>query len=116
VVGELAASEELKSGDKLIIVDLNPRTLGVFKDAGFVDAVAPGYAPLCTTCPAPENPYGGGSAYWTEKVYLKGLAATSVVSSQRTFTELVVPLPASVGGGIGPISDVFGYRTRVLRR
>ena len=78
-------------------------------ETAFTPAYEDGYVPQCTFCitnPVRE-PGAADVANWIDHIHLYNLAATSVVRTERTFDEDVLP----VDGMMVPLSDHFGMRS-----
>jgi endonuclease/exonuclease/phosphatase family metal-dependent hydrolase len=78
-------------------------------ETAFTPAYPADYVPQCTFCI--ENPVREPEAddvsNWIDHIHLYNLAATSVVRTERTFDEDVLP----VDGMMVPLSDHFGMRS-----
>jgi len=78
-------------------------------ETAFTPAYEDGYVPQCTFCitnPVRE-PGAADVSNWIDHIHLYNLAATSVVRTERTFDEDVLP----VDGMMVPLSDHFGMRS-----
>lgn len=91
-------------------------------ETAFTPAYVAGYVPQCTFCitnPVRE-PGAEDVSNWIDHIHLYNLPATSVVKTERTFDQDVVPVPAGAGGAGGagemlvPLSDHFGMRSVIV--
>jgi endonuclease/exonuclease/phosphatase family metal-dependent hydrolase len=94
-------------------------------ETAFTPAYTADYVPQCTFCisnPVRE-PGADDVSNWIDHIHLYNLPATSVVTTERTFDEDVLSVPAGAGGAGGgggsggagemlvPLSDHFGMRS-----
>jgi endonuclease/exonuclease/phosphatase family metal-dependent hydrolase len=105
ILGDLNAGRDYPAQD--IFAD-GEAALDLLETA-FTPAYAADYVPQCTFCI--ENPVREPEAddvsNWIDHIHLYNLAATSVVRTERTFDEDVLP----VDGMMVPLSDHFGMRS-----
>jgi endonuclease/exonuclease/phosphatase family metal-dependent hydrolase len=96
--------------DQTIIAE-GPSTLELLQEE-FPAAYTSDYVPQCTFCDT--NPITGvapGESVWIDHILLYNLSAESVVSTERTFDEDVVPVDTPEGPIAIPLSDHFGMRS-----
>lgn len=108
ILGDFNTSRASAAGQPEI-VDEAPETYAIFTSA-FQEALAPGYVPRCTFCP--DNALTGNTApTWLDHIFLHGLPASTVQSTERTFTTATVAVP----GSAQPVhlSDHYGLRVRL---
>ena len=105
VLGDLNAGRDYPEQD---IVQDGEAALNLLETA-FTPAYAADYVPQCTFCitnPVRE-PGADDVSSWIDHIHLHNLPATSVVRTERTFDEDVLP----VDDMMVPLSDHFGMRS-----
>lgn len=112
ITGDWSTSEAYTSPDGSIKIDDQNGAVIDLLNKSLVPALPPGFAPRCTECATPANPYNGDLNIWQLRTYFANLPASSAVEAGLFFTDFVVPLPT---GAKGPLSDRFGFEVRVLR-
>jgi len=111
IAGDFSSSEEVKENDVVKVDSLNPVTVQLLRKE-FVEAVPPGWQPLCNFCATPENPYGGKPAYWLSHIFTYG-RKVGIDSFTRTLTDdQAVDLPEEPFKGT--VSDNFGIRSKIV--
>lgn len=111
ITGEWAASREFKDGTGKIIVDAQgPQVIDALEKV-LIPALPKDFVPFCTECAAPANPYNGDKSVWQFRTYVYNMPTTSGVEIGKFFTDSPVP----IGDKKWPISDRWGFNTRVLR-
>jgi endonuclease/exonuclease/phosphatase family metal-dependent hydrolase len=94
-------------------------------ETAFTPAYTADYVPQCTFCTSNpvREPGADDVSNWIDHIHLYNLPATSVVTTERTFDEDVLSVPAGAGGAGGgggsggagemlvPLSDHFGMRS-----
>ena len=106
IAGDLSSGD----ADAADLGEFNPASVRLFRSS-FDEALPAGYAPKCSFCPFPENPYGGEEGYWLAHVFTTG-RDVGVLSLERTLTEKSVSLPESPFEGT--LSDNFGLRSKII--
>jgi endonuclease/exonuclease/phosphatase family metal-dependent hydrolase len=78
-------------------------------ETAFTPAYTADYVPQCTFCVSNpvREPAADDVSNWIDHIHLYNLSATSVVTTERTFDEDVLP----VGDMMVPLSDHFGMRS-----
>ena len=111
VLGTVNASRGFRDQAQVVVVEQGVGTMRLL-DGAFTEAVARGYVPACTVCPA--NPLTGGvaSPVWVDRIFMTGIDPEDVRSTERTFVDPVVP----VAEGTVPLSDHFGLRSVIAFR
>ncbi len=117
VLGDINAGREVTdvNGDIVLYAEGEP-TLDVLESVLTLGAAAD-YEPLCTFCDT--NPLNGVEdtlPAWIDLIYLYQLDASTVVSTERTFDEDVVPVQVDDGMGgttnlLVPLSDHYGLKS-----
>jgi exonuclease III len=120
VLGDINAGREVTdAGGQIVLYAEGEPTLDVLESALTLGATA-SYEPLCTFCDT--NPLNGVEdtlPVWIDHIYLYGLDASTVVSTERTFDEFVVPVQIDDGmggttGALVPLSDHYGMRSVIV--
>ncbi len=91
-----------------VLVDEAPATLDVLESA-FTPAVAADFVPRCTYCPDNPNVSDTSAPVWIDHIFMRGLDAAAVQSTELTFTEATV----STADGNVALSDHYGLRSIV---
>lgn len=78
-------------------------------DAAFTPAVTPSFVPECTYCPSNPNVSDSASPVWIDHIFVAGLGADPVLSTEVTFTEAVV----TAGDQQVPLSDHYGLAATI---
>lgn len=115
ILGDFNASHEVKIGNDVVIKGDGAGSLELL-DGAFASGVASGYQPACTYCPENNNVEDNdpGAPEWLDHIFLKGIAASAVTWTERTFTEKVVPVKSPEGEDIKTeLSDHYGLRSFV---
>ncbi len=120
IAGDFNASFEFKDGNGTILTKADGATnLKMLTDA-FVIAQAASYTPTCTFCS--ENPLiptadkGPYTPEWLDYVFLKGIPASSTLTSERIYTAFSVTAKKTGDPSMNvslPLSDHYGYRVTV---
>lgn len=111
ITGEWAASREYKDGTGKVIIDnQGPQVLDALEKV-LIPALPKDFVPFCTECAAPANPYNGDKNIWQFRTYVLNMPSTSGVEVSKFFTDS----PVVIDGKNWPMTDRWGYNTRVLR-
>ncbi|MGZ3416782.1 MAG: DUF4397 domain-containing protein [Polyangiales bacterium] len=115
ITGDWAASRQYIDPMTMMktIDDQNGAVFDLLEKPGnFIAALPKNFTPRCTECAAPENPYNADQNIWQFKTYVYNLPSTSGVEVNYYATDInAVSTPA----GPRPITDRWGYNTRILR-
>jgi exonuclease III len=120
VLGDINAGREVTdAGGQIVLYAEGEPTLDVLESVLTLGAAA-NYEPLCTFCDT--NPLNGVEdtlPVWIDHIYLYGLDASTVVSTERNFDEFVVPVQIDDGmggttGALVPLSDHYGMRSVIV--
>lgn len=89
--------------------DESPETITLLRGA-YTEALAPGFVPQCTYCSNNTLVDTGTVSTWIDHIFMRGIAASAVRSTTRTFTEPTVPV---TGGTVtmAHITDHYGLRS-----
>jgi hypothetical protein len=117
VLGDINAGREVRdvNGDIVLYAEGEP-TLDVLESV-FTLGAAADYEPLCTFCDTNSlNGVEDTLPAWIDLIYLYQLGASTVVSTERTFDEDVVPVQVDDGMGgttnlLVPLSDHYGLKS-----
>jgi hypothetical protein len=117
VLGDINAGREVRdvNGDIVLYAEGEP-TLDVLESV-FTLGAAADYEPLCTFCDTNSlNGVEDTLPAWIDLIYLYQLDASTVVSTERTFDEDVVPVQVDDGMGgttnlLVPLSDHYGLKS-----
>jgi endonuclease/exonuclease/phosphatase family metal-dependent hydrolase len=109
VLGDFNASREIEVGGEVVSHDEGLATLTLLESV-LVPAVAEGFVAACTHCPDNANTSESTLPVWIDHIFLAGLPAAAVVSTERVYDEAVVAVD---GGARVPLSDHYGLRAVV---
>jgi hypothetical protein len=116
IAGEFAASRLYNDPmtGMTVIDDQNGAVFALLEAPGnFFPAIPNKYKVQCTECAAPANPYNSDQNLWQFRTYVYNLPATSGVEINLYGQDLnAITNPA---GQPRPLTDRWGYNTRVLR-
>ena len=114
IAGMMNASRERKNDDGAVLVldNAGAPSLAALEQC-FVPGTTPGYVPACTECAV--NPLSEDEApgYWTSHIFLSGLDASVVKSTERFF--LTPQVVVAVDGGTDkiPLSTSYGLQSTI---
>ncbi|MGZ3454134.1 MAG: DUF4397 domain-containing protein [Polyangiales bacterium] len=114
VTGDWAASSEYRDKSGAIVIDdQNGKLFDLFEPAGLHLALPKDFVPRCTECASPENPYNADKNIWQFRTFVLNLPATSGVEVGYFATD--INAVTTKDGRKVPLSDRWGYNTKILR-
>jgi hypothetical protein len=121
IAGDWEASARYPAAPAPAVVnDTSPEVLASLGNA-FTLAEPPGFVPVCTYCPAPQNPYNAGAApVYVMPTFLLGFAAGATTADDIWGTEADVAITADgfnkpPPSGTGPAFETYPHEVRVIR-